>query len=165
MSVLLRAVSETDYESVWQMFHQVVRAGEYYAFDPDTCREEAIDIWINQVSTCFVLEEAGQIMGSYFIKKNQPGLGAHVCNAGYMVDARAQGKGYATLMCEHSQQQACRLGYQAMQFNFVVSSNANAVYLWQKLGFNIVGTVPEAFRHKRLGLVDIYIMHKFLSVQ
>ena len=111
----------------------------------------------------YVVEEGGEILGTYFIKTNHEGPGAHVCNCGYMVSSNARGKGLATSMCEHSQEQALVLGYKAMQFNFVASSNEGAVRLWNKLGFEIVGTLPKAFEHPNLGLVDAHVMFKWLT--
>ena len=110
----------------------------------------------------FVLEEKGALLGTYCIKTNQPGLGSHVCNCGYMVSSKARGKGIATALCEHSQQEAVRLGYRAMQFNLVVKTNEASVYLWQKLGFSVVGTLPGAFLHSKHGYVDAYVMYKVL---
>ena len=108
-------------------------------------------------------EEDGQIIGTYYLKKNQPGAGSHVCNCGYMVPAVAQGRGVATAMCLHSQQVAVELGYKAMQFNLVVATNTVAVTLWQKLGFQVVGRLPKAFHHPVHGYVDALVMYKWLN--
>jgi ribosomal protein S18 acetylase RimI-like enzyme len=110
----------------------------------------------------YVAAMDGRIVGTYILKANQPGLGSHVANAGYMVKRDAQGLGVGRAMCEHSLDEARRQGFLAMQFNMVVSTNEGAVALWKKLGFTIVGTLPKAFRHKKLGLVDAFIMHRFL---
>ena len=111
----------------------------------------------------FVVEEDGRILATYYLKTNQAGPGSHVCNCGYMVAASARGRGLATMMCGHSQQVAVELGYQAMQFNFVASTNEGAVRLWQKLGFEIVGRLPQAFQHPRQGFVDALVMYKWLG--
>ena len=103
-----------------------------------------------------------QIVGTYILKPNQPGLGSHVANAGYMVGIDGRGKGVGRVMCEHSLEEARRMGFHAMQFNMVVSTNESAVALWKKFGFSIVGTLPQAYRHRELGLVDAYVMHRFL---
>jgi len=105
-------------------------------------------------------DPSGAIIGTYYLKPNQPGLGSHVCNCGYVVSDRARGHGVATLMCVHSQQEAVRLGFRAMQYNLVVSTNDGAIRLWKKLGFDIVGTLPGAFRHPRMGFVDAFVMFK-----
>ena len=104
-----------------------------------------------------------QVVGTYLLKANQPGLGSHVANAGYMVDSREAGRGVGRALCEHSLEEARRAGFLAMQFNFVVSTNTRAVALWQAMGFRIAGTLPRAFRHQTLGLVDAYVMHRFLE--
>ena len=111
----------------------------------------------------YVAEHHGQILGTYYIKTNQAGPGAHVCNCGYMVSAEARGIGLATAMCEHSQQIATELGYTAMQFNFVASTNVWAVRLWEKLGFETVGCLPKAFNHQVQGYVDALVMYKWLA--
>ena len=103
-----------------------------------------------------------EIVGSYYLKPNQPGLGSHVCNAGYVVAEVAWGQGIGTALCHHSQAQARAAGFRAMQFNLVVSTNHGAVYLWQKLGFTVVGTLPAAFNHRRYGYVDALVMYKLL---
>jgi len=110
----------------------------------------------------YVAVEGEQIVGSYYLKPNQPGLGSHIANAGFMVAEGQSGKGIGRTMGLHALEEARRTGFQAMQFNFVVSTNTRAVALWQSLGFSIIGTVPQAYRHRMLGLVDIHIMHRFL---
>jgi len=120
-------------------------------------------LWVDLPARTFVAEGPdGAILGSYFIKPNQPGLGSHVCNCGYVVARPAQGQGVASRMCEHSQSQAISLGFRAMQFNFVVSTNARAIRLWERLGFAVVGRLPGAFSHQQLGYVDVLVMFKQL---
>lgn len=112
----------------------------------------------------FVCVDAqGEVVGTYTLKANQPGQGGHVCNCGYVVSPAARGLGVATAMCLHSQEAAVAMGFRSMQFNCVVSTNAGAVRLWQQLGFDIVGTLPEAFRHPARGYVDAYVMYKRLA--
>ena len=100
---------------------------------------------------------------TYYLKTNHEGPGKHVCNCGYMVSSDARGMGIARQMCEHSQVTAVAMGFNAMQFNFVASSNDVALALWKKLGFDVVGTLPRAFNHPKLGLVDAFVMYKWLS--
>jgi RimJ/RimL family protein N-acetyltransferase len=114
-------------------------------------------------ATYVAVDQGETILGTYYIKPNQHGLGDHICNCGYIVSENARGQGIASQICEHSQQEAVTQGFRAMQFNFVVSTNESAVHLWKKLGFNVIGTVPEAFRHPRHGYVDAFIMYKRLS--
>jgi L-amino acid N-acyltransferase YncA len=157
----IRPATDSDAEAIWQIFHAVVAKGDTYAYAPETSREEALAIWLKAPTATFVAEDASGIIGTYYLKPNQPGLGSHVCNAGYMVAERARGRGVGREMCLHSQDAARALGFQAMQFNLVVSTNP-AVKLWQALGFTIVGTLPKAFCHRQLGLVDAYVMYKLL---
>jgi RimJ/RimL family protein N-acetyltransferase len=137
----------------------VVSKGNTYAYHPDTKKEEAFLIWMKRVKKTFIYEENGEILGTYFITSNYT---RHVCNYGYIVSSKARGKGLATKMCEHSQEIARCMGYKAMQFNFVISTNVGAVYLWEKLGFETVGRAPKAFKHSQVGFVDAFIMYKWL---
>jgi L-amino acid N-acyltransferase YncA len=157
--------TKNDWEAIWPIFSEIVSAGETYAYDTSTTKEQGKKIWLETPRKTYVIEEDGKVFGSYYIKTNQAGPGSHVCNCGYMVSSLARGKGLATLMCEHSQIIAMELGYQAMQFNFVASSNAGAVRLWNKLGFETVGRLPNAFRHPALGYVDALIMYKWLCTK
>lgn len=111
----------------------------------------------------FIIEENNQVLGTYYLKTNQSGPGKHVCNCVYMVSSSAKGKGLATFMCKHSQEVAIELGYKAMQFNFVASSNIGAIYLWKKLDFKTVGKLPKAFNHPKNGYIDTLVMYKWLN--
>jgi RimJ/RimL family protein N-acetyltransferase len=145
------------------MLEPVFRAGETYAFAPDISEADAHQVWIATPAMVFVAEDdQQQVVGTYYLKPNQPGLGSHVCNCGYVVAEAARGQGIAAMMCHHSQATALAQGFRAMQFNLVVSTNEGAVYLWKKLGFHTVGTLPGAFHHQRLGYVDAFIMFKSL---
>ena len=156
----IRRALEADFEGIWEIFHEVVQGGDTYLYDPDTTKEQAYAIWMSKGLTTYVAVLDGQIVGTYILKPNHPGLGSHVANAGYMVKRGASGNGIGAALCEHSMEEARRQGFQAMQFNMVVSTNERAVALWQRMGFKIVGTLPKVFRHSRLGLVDAYVMHR-----
>lgn len=158
----IREATIADFDQIWPIFKTIVTAGETYAYPRDTSREQAIKLWLEAPRKTFVAEENGEILGTYYIKTNQAGGGDHVCNCGYMVSPAARGRGLATTMCEHSQQIARSLGYLAMQFNFVASTNEGALRLWNKLGFETVGRLPKAFHHPALGYVDAVVMYKWL---
>jgi ribosomal protein S18 acetylase RimI-like enzyme len=159
----IRPYQESDWLSLWPLLHDTFAAGDTYTFPPDITEAEVHKAWAEVPAATFVAcTTEGEILGTYFLKANQPGLGSHVSNCGYVVAPAAQGKGVASLMCEHSQAQAIAMGFRAMQFNFVVSTNERAVRLWQRLGFAIVGQLPGAFRHHTLGYVDAFVMFKQL---
>ena len=161
--ITTQTVEQSDWLSVWKILEPVFRSGETYAFSPKISESEAYRVWIETPTATYVAkDDSGNILGTYFIKPNQPSLGSHVCNCGYVVGEAARGQGIASLMCEHSQREAKRLDFRAMQFNLVVSTNKVAVRLWQKLGFQIVGTLPGAFRHSKYGFIDAFIMYKQL---
>ena len=159
----LRAATASDRDAIWDIFHAVVAAGDTYVFDPQMSREEALAYWFRADTHTYVAEANGQIVGTYILKPNQPGLGSHVANAAFMVSPSARGLGLGGRLGEHCLAEARRLGFRAMQFNFVVSTNEAAVHLWKQLGFHIVGTLPEAFRHSRLGFVDAHVMFRKLD--
>ena len=160
----IRPFEESDWPAVWALLEPVFRAGETYVFSPDISREEAHHVWIEMPAAVFVAHDEHQaILGTYYIKPNQPGLGAHVCNCGYIVAESARGRGIASQMCEHSQREAVQRGFRAMQYNLVVSTNVGAVRLWERHGFDVVGRLPEAFHHPKHGYVDALVMVKLLN--
>ena len=159
-----KADPATDLEEIWNIFSTVILTGDTYVFDPHTPKESLHKLWLADYMDTFVaVDDDGKILGTYFIKPNQIDLGGHIANCGYMVSPDCQGRGVGKMMCEHSIEFANQKGFLGMQFNIVVSTNTNAVRLWRKLGFEIIGTTPKGFRHKEFGLVDTYIMFKDLT--
>jgi ribosomal protein S18 acetylase RimI-like enzyme len=158
----IREANAADFDAIWPIFHEIVAAGDTYAYPPATTKTEAETIWLDTPRKTFVVEEEGKIVATYYLKTNQLGPGSHVCNCGYMVSPQARGRGLAASMCVHSQQTAKLLGYKAMQFNLVAVSNGAAVHLWGKLGFETVGRLPKAFNHPAKGYVDALVMYKWL---
>ncbi|HBW34278.1 MAG: acetyltransferase [Peptococcaceae bacterium BRH_c23] len=161
--MVIQKAEEADFEQIWTILQEVFQKGDTYAFSPDITREEVFHIWMEVPLDTYVAIENDLIVGTYFLKPNQPSLGSHVCNVGYTVSAQARGKGVGRLMCEHSLNEAKAYGFKAMQYNCVVSTNQVAVELWKKCGFEIVGTIPKAFNHKEQGLVDAFVMYQWLS--
>lgn len=155
-------MTKSDFELFWPIFSEIVRAQETYAYDPQIEFESAYHLWCESAQRTFVIKENTVILGSYYLRANASGPSSHICNCGYMVNPASRGRGVARQLCLHSQQTAVELGYLAMQFNSVVSTNKVAIELWKKLGFNIIGTIPLAYNHRERGLVDSLIMHKQL---
>jgi ribosomal protein S18 acetylase RimI-like enzyme len=162
VALSIRPARPRDFAGIWAIFRAVVADGDTYAYAPDTKMTEARRIWMEPPAAPYVAEQAGRIVGTYALRPNQPGLGDHVANCGYMTHPDARGRGVGGAMCEHSLAAARERGYSALQFNFVVASNEGAVRLWQKHGFEVVGRVPRAFRHRALGPIDVLIMHRAL---
>jgi ribosomal protein S18 acetylase RimI-like enzyme len=163
---LIRAASfeaSEDSEPIWQVLEPVFRGGETYTVAPDISREDALAYWCAAGHEVFVFEENGEILGTYFLRANQCGGGAHIANCGYVTAGHAAGRGIGRKMCERSIEQARARGFRAMQFNFVVSANEHAVRLWESLGFAIVGRLPGAFRHPKIGYVDALVMFRKLD--
>ena len=161
--MIVRLMETEDREAVWSIMRDVIRAGETCAIPLASTRDEALAFWMGRAEAVFVAEAEGAIVGTYYLKPNQFGHGDHVCNAGYIVASEGRGKGVATEMCAHSLAEARRRGYLAMQFNLVVETNASAVRLWQKMGFEILTTIPNAFRHPAQGLVGAHVMWQWLG--
>jgi ribosomal protein S18 acetylase RimI-like enzyme len=163
--VSIRRFQAADWPTTWPFLRATFEAADTYSFSPQSTEAEIHRAWVETPAATFVAcAPDGRVLGTYFIKPNQPGLGDHVCNCGYVVAPDAQGQGIASALCEHSQRQAVQMGFRAMQFNLVVSTNERAIRLWQKLGFSVVGTLPGAFRHPRLGFVNALVMFKTLVV-
>ncbi len=168
----IRKAIESDKSAVWEIIKAIISTGDTYIFAPDSSREKMLAYWFAEDKEKYVaiLSEPeavatgspSKIVGTFFIKSNQPDLGSHICNAGFMVSSKAKGKGIGRKMAEFSLVEARKLGYQAMQFNFVVKSNEIAVRLWLALGFEIIGEIPEAFQHKENGLTNALIMYRKL---
>jgi ribosomal protein S18 acetylase RimI-like enzyme len=158
----IREIDAGEFDLAWPVFREVIAGGDTYSYPPDLPLEEARAMWTTPPTRCFIAELDGNVAGVYMLRPNQPGLGDHVANAGYMVAAYARGRGVASAMCEHSLAQARDAGFLAMQYNYVVSSNERAVRLWQHHGFAIVGRLPGAFRHAALGPTDVFVMHRML---
>jgi L-amino acid N-acyltransferase YncA len=159
----IRAVTEADFEAMWAIFRDVTATGDTYTFGPDTPREDVFAYWFGPGVVSYVAEGGGRVVGMYRIVANQRDRGSHVANASFMVAPASSGRGIGRQMGEHCLREARRRGFRAMQFNFVVSTNAAAVTLWRNLGFAIVGTLPKAFAHGELGEVDAYVMYRSLE--
>ena len=158
----IRKASEKDAPRVWEIIEVVVSTGDTYVFAPDSPREKMLAYWFAEDKQTYVALLENRIVGTFFLKANQPDLGSHIANAGYMVAPEAKGKRVGRTMAEFSIEEAGKLGYQAMQFNFVVKTNETAVRLWLKLGFEIIGEIPEAFHHAANGLTNALIMYRKL---
>jgi ribosomal protein S18 acetylase RimI-like enzyme len=160
--MLIRAAMVDDADAIWSVMEPIIRVGETYPQPRTMDKESALAFWLSSAHEVFVAEEDGKILGTYFLRANQPGAGEHVSNCGYMTAVTATGRGVGRAMCAHSLEHARGRGFRAMQFNFVVSTNERAVRLWQRFGFAIVGTLPGAFQHPRHGYVDAYVMYRNL---
>ncbi|MBR1218916.1 GNAT family N-acetyltransferase [Bradyrhizobium sp. U87765 SZCCT0131] len=158
----IREARSDDWPAIWRIISPTIRAGETYALAPDMSEDEARAYWTGPDRRTFVAQASEAIVGTYYIRANNAGGGAHVCNCGYMTAAAAAGQGIARAMCAHSLEVARAMGYRAMQFNFVISVNVRAVRLWHDMGFVTVGVLPEAFAHPSKGYVDALVMSRRL---
>ena len=156
----IRPAHPTDTDALWRILEPMLRAGETYPLPREMTKAEALAYWMSPDHEVFVAEDAGEIVATYFLKANQKAAGAHVANCGYVTAPAAQGRGLARAMCIHSLDRAKARGFRAMQFNFVVATNENAVHLWQSCGFQIVGRLPGVFLHPNLGYVDALVMFR-----
>lgn len=168
--VRIRPAVEADWPALWPLWHAVVAAGDTYPYDPDTTHEAGKARWLAPPPhETWVAElprpdaEGDQMVGTYQLRPNQPHLGDHVANAGFMVAPAARGHGIGRALGRHCLARAAEVGYRAMQFNLVVATNTASIALWRSLGFTRIGTVPKAFRHLTLGDVDAHILHRFLT--
>lgn len=158
----IRKAEDRDKPAVWRIIQSVIAGGDTYVFDPDTPEDEMMAYWFSPEKYVYVAEEDGKVLGTYWIKANQPGLGSHVGNGAYMVSPDAKGNGVGRKMAEHSIEEARRLGFHSIQFNFVVKSNEVAVNLWKSVGFEVIGEIPDVFNHKQNGLTNALIMYRKL---
>ena len=160
--VTIRPAGPADADAIWAILEPVVRAGETYALPRNLSRADSLAFWFGKGHEVFVAESGGEVIGTYFLRANQSGGGAHVANCGYVTAPASSGRGVASAMCEHSIDHARSRGFRAMQFNFVVSVNDGAVRLWKRFGFDIAGRLPGAFLHPVQAYVDVYVMYRAL---
>jgi L-amino acid N-acyltransferase YncA len=160
--MLIRPATDADRDAIWAVLSPMIAEGETYALDRDMEREAALAYWIASDRETFVAEDGGRVVGTYFIRANQAGGGRHVCNCAYVTAADAAGRGVARQMHAHSLEIARARSFKAMQFNFVISTNERAVRLWQSLGFEVVGRLPQAFKSPTKGAVDALVMYRTL---
>ena len=158
----IHTATDSDRDAIWAILEPMIRSGETYTLPRDMNKQQAREYWFAADKETFVWKENAEVLGTYFLKANQQGGGAHVANCGYVTAPAAQGRGIARQMCLHSLERARERGFRAMQFNFVVSTNERAIKLWTTLGFDIVGRLPLAFKHPTLGFVDALIMYRQL---
>jgi L-amino acid N-acyltransferase YncA len=159
----IRRATDADCDAIWKILHEVVSDGDTYALDPNISHHDALAYWFAPGTHTYVAEQSAvEIGGTYILRPNQLGGGSHVANAGFMVSASARGQGIGRAMAEHCLSEARRLGFRAMQFNYVISTNTAAIALWRDLGFKIVGTLPDAFKHPAKGYVEVYVMYRSL---
>lgn len=161
-NLTIRPLPRREFDKVWPIFEAIIRAGKTYSYSPDLSMEEARGIWCAPEKTPYVAEVDGEAVGTFYLRANQLGLGNHVANGGFMVAPEHVGKGYGTHMARHMVAEAKAAGYHGMQFNFVVEDNDHSLRIWQRLGFEIVGRVPDAFRHSEKGLTAVYILYRKL---
>ena len=159
----IRPATQQDGSAIWSIIGPVIQAGETYTLARDMTEAAGLAYWMGPEKETFVVEDDGLILGTYYMRPNQAGGGAHVANCGYMTSTAAAGRGLARAMCEHSMTHARARGYRAIQFNFVVSTNVRAVRLWENLGFSVVGRLPRAFEHPSEGFVDALVMYQWLD--
>lgn len=158
----IRPATPADHDAIWSIMEPVIREGASYPLDPALDRAGAFQYWFAADKQVFVAETDGAVLGTYYIKPNSTGLADHVANAGYMTHTAARGRGIAKAMAADSFARARAQGFRAMQFNLVIATNEVALRLWQKLGLQVVGRLPEAFRHKERGYVDALVMYRML---
>lgn len=162
--MIIRPFQEDDWPSLWPVLRDTFRTGDTYPQPPDISEQDARTTWIDTPAATFVAAEPhGPLLGTYYLQPNKPGLGSHVCNAGYIVAGPARGRGVGSGLCLHSLRQAREMGFRAMQYNLVVTTNLASIRLWKKHGFRIVGTLPGAFRHMEHGFVDALVMYRSLD--
>jgi len=156
----IRPAEPADHPAIWSILEPVIRAGETYALPRDMTREAALAYWTGPDRETFVAVEGGDVLGTYYLRANQQGGGAHVANCGYITAAQATGRGIARAMAAHSLVHAKSSGFTAMQFNFVIATNTRAIALWERLGFTTLCRLPGAYRHPTAGLTDALVMFR-----
>jgi ribosomal protein S18 acetylase RimI-like enzyme len=161
--IVIRPVERQAFPQLWPILEPVIREGATYPLPTALGTGEAETYWFAPGNHVFAAAAGDAIVGTYYLRANQRGGGDHVANAGFMTAPAMRGRGVARAMAAHALSQAAELGFDAMQFNFVISSNIRAVSLWRSMGFIIVGVLPDAFHLLEGRLVDVYVMYRKLN--
>jgi L-amino acid N-acyltransferase YncA len=157
----IRDAQRADWAEIWPFFSAIVAGGETYAYDPDIAEPDARRLWmVAPPARTSVAIRDGRVVGSASMYANRPGPGSHVASASFMVDPEHAGRGTGRALGEDMLAWARRSGFRAVQFNAVVETNERAIALWRSLGFDVIGTVPEAFAHPTRGYVGLHVMHR-----
>ncbi len=165
LTIEYRQADASDWDAIWPIVSSTLRAADSYPYPPETTEAEGRAIWMgnNEPSrVVYVAKSNETVVGSAYLKPNQPGLGDHIANAGWMVSESFRGRGLGRAFASYVLEEASRNGYRGMQFNAVVATNKAAVALWKSMGFEVIGTVPGAFRHPKEGFVPILVMYRDL---
>ncbi len=158
----IRAAEPNDADAIWQILEPIIRAGEVFALSRDMSRDDALAFWCAPDNESLCAVENKQVLGAAYLKENPLKRGRQTANAGYAIANSAEGRGIARTLCLYTLERAKELGYETMQFNYVVSSNSRAVRLWQSLGFEVIDVLPMDFQHPILGPVDVFVMSRSL---
>jgi len=158
----IRRAEDADWPDIWPIVRAVAKSADSFPYAPDISEDEAFRLWMSMPCATYIALIDGAVCGTYYIKPNSECLGAHVCNAGYMVSPGKRGRGIGRAMCEHSLREAVELGFRAMQFNLVVETNIASIRLWKSMGFDAIGKLPHAFRHGARGYVNAFVMYRRL---
>jgi len=163
--ITIRAATANDWAGIWRFMSQIVAAGETFSWDPGLSETAARSRWMHDPPgrTFVAVDAVGTVVGSAEMEPNHEGPGAHIATASFMVDPGQQGRGIGRALCAHTLETARADGFRAMQFNAVAQTNTVAVALWQSLGFEILATIPEGFRHPTAGYVGLHVMYRRLA--
>lgn len=161
--VNIRRATDQDWPLIYPFYAAIMAEGKTYPFPERQTLDEARPWWMEQPPGQTVVAVTGSaILGSAKMGPNRPGRGSHVATASFLVDPARQGEGVGRALGEYVLDWCRSAGFAAIQFNAVVESNVRAVRLWQSLGLQIIGTVPESFDHPDHGLVGLHIMYRRL---
>lgn len=157
----IRDARPDDWQQIWPFLQGIVAAGETYSYDRDLTEGDARSLWmLPSPARVAVAVDGDVVLGTAKMHRNQAGPGSHIATASFMVNPVAAGRGVGRALGQNMIDWAAASGFRGIQFNAVVESNARAVALWKSLGFQVIGTVPEAFNHPTDGYVGLHVMHR-----
>jgi ribosomal protein S18 acetylase RimI-like enzyme len=160
--MLIREATAQDWAGIWVFMRPIVAAAETFCWDPATTEEAARSMWVHEPPgrTFVAVDDDGSILGTAETHPNHDGPGAHIANAGFMVDPAHAGRGVGRALAERVLADARVDGYRAMVFNAVAESNERAIALWRSLGFEVMATIPDGFHHPTRGYVGLHVMYR-----
>jgi ribosomal protein S18 acetylase RimI-like enzyme len=143
VELTIRTALDEDRQELRELFALIVEEGGGFPQAPPVSEADFERVWVTGKAAVIVARAGGRLAGAYYLVPNFAGRAAHIANAGYMVHPELRRKGIGRELVDHSFGEARRLGFDALMFNLVFESNP-ARRLYERLGFEAIGRVPEA---------------------
>lgn len=156
MNIEVRKYRPEDLPAMTAIWNEIVRQGDAFPQEAELTEESAKEFFAAQTYSGVACDrDSGNVLGLYILHPNNIGRCGHICNASYAVASSCRGQGVGRLLVLDCMEKGKDFGFRILQFNAVVATNAGARHLYEKLGFQQLGTIPGGFRMKDGSYEDI----------